>query len=293
MARGRWIWLPGPKRLVAGTDVFMVSAPLALRQFAFVGYESSIEFAQVPFRLGTRDCIVITGPSAGYQVQLAIAQDNLPDIWQALADAGASVSGFAVPAANPAGPSGRPARSAHYSLKELASALTIVLLVDVAAWFGEIALPALAALTSLGFLAAAVIFLVWFYRARVNSSGYGWQHRLASRRDFAARSQLPSWAVIVWFIPVINLWLPFQIMVSIWRASLPDQARAKRAVLPGIWWASLLSFFAVSSFLPASLASHVWYLEVPVYAFGVLAAGLTALLVRQVSSTPPTHPPGP
>jgi hypothetical protein len=90
--RGQWIRLRGPKRLVVGTDAFMVSAPQALREFVFTGRESSIESTQMPSRWVDRDWIVINGQAAGRQVQLAITRDNLPDVWQALAGTGATLT---------------------------------------------------------------------------------------------------------------------------------------------------------------------------------------------------------
>ena len=89
--RGQWIPLRGPKRLTVGTDAFTVSAPQALREFVFRGRESSIAFSQVPSRLVVRDWIVITGQAGGRRAQLAITQDNLPDVWHALAGTGATL----------------------------------------------------------------------------------------------------------------------------------------------------------------------------------------------------------
>ena len=86
--RGVWIRLRGPKRLIVGTDAFMVSAPQALREFVFRGSESSIAFGQA---VNPDDCIMITGQAGGRQVQLAITGDNLPDMWQALAGTGAAL----------------------------------------------------------------------------------------------------------------------------------------------------------------------------------------------------------
>jgi hypothetical protein len=89
--RGQWIPLRGPKRLIVGTDAFMVSAPQTLREFAFRGRESSIAFSQMPSRLAARDWIVITGQAGGRQVQLAITRKgSMPEIWQALAETGAA-----------------------------------------------------------------------------------------------------------------------------------------------------------------------------------------------------------
>ena len=86
--RGVWIRLRGPKRLIVGTDAFMVSAPQSLSEFVFRGSESSIVFGQA---VNPGDCIMITGQAGGRQVQLAITGDNLPDIWQALAGTGAAL----------------------------------------------------------------------------------------------------------------------------------------------------------------------------------------------------------
>lgn len=83
-----WIQLRGPKRLIVGTDAFMISAPQALSEFVFRGSESSIAFGRVK---KPDDCIIITGQARGRQVQLAIRGKNLPDIWQALAGTGAAL----------------------------------------------------------------------------------------------------------------------------------------------------------------------------------------------------------
>jgi hypothetical protein len=88
--RGYWIPLRGPKRLIVGADAFMISVPLALREFVFAGRGSSIAFTRMPSRLVDRDWIVIEGQAGGRQVQLAITQDNLLDVWQALARTGAA-----------------------------------------------------------------------------------------------------------------------------------------------------------------------------------------------------------
>jgi hypothetical protein len=87
-----WIPLRGPKTLIVGTDAFMVCAPLALREYAFTGRESSIALSQAPSLLVNRDWIVITAQAAGRQVRLAITRDNLPEVWQALAGTGATLA---------------------------------------------------------------------------------------------------------------------------------------------------------------------------------------------------------
>jgi hypothetical protein len=88
-ARDYWIPFRGPKRLVVGTDAFMISMPQALREYVFAGCESSIALSQMPSGLAAGEWIVITGQVGGRQVQLAITKkEELPDIWQALAGTG-------------------------------------------------------------------------------------------------------------------------------------------------------------------------------------------------------------
>jgi len=86
-----WVSLGRPMRLIVGTDAFIFEAPNALKEYVFRGSECSIAFSQEPSSVFvTRNWIVITGPARGRQVQLAISNDNLMDIWQALTGAGAA-----------------------------------------------------------------------------------------------------------------------------------------------------------------------------------------------------------
>jgi hypothetical protein len=104
--RGMWISLRGSKRLIVGTDGFMVTASSAtqpLREYVFTGRESSIALSQAPSRVVNRDWIVITGQAGSRQVRLAITRDNLPEVWQALAGTGVTL----VPAPGELGQLGR------------------------------------------------------------------------------------------------------------------------------------------------------------------------------------------
>jgi hypothetical protein len=90
--RGMWIRLRGPKRLTVGTDAFMVSAPLAGREFVFTPRDSSIALSQAPSRIVARDWIVVTRQDGDRQLRLAITRDNLPEVWQALAGTGVTLA---------------------------------------------------------------------------------------------------------------------------------------------------------------------------------------------------------
>jgi Domain of unknown function (DUF4328) len=93
-------------------------------------------------------------------------------------------------------------------------------------------------LVSLGLLAIEVLFLIW-------------QHRAAS----VARSlrypahHSPGWGVGSWFVPVVNLWMPYQAI----RDCLPLGHPARRQVLYA-WVAFLLTTVLL---LPATLVALV------------------------------------
>lgn len=76
--------------------------------------------------------------------------------------------------------------------------------------------PVLVGLVQTGlFLAAGVLFVIWFYRAYENL------RPLAApepRRD-------SGWTLGAWFVPILNLVLPKLMLNEIWRGSDPDPAR--------------------------------------------------------------------
>ncbi len=84
------------------------------------------------------------------------------------------------------------------------------------------------------FIAAAVSLLSWQFRVSSNLSSLG-----AANQRFS-----PRWAVGWWFVPIMNVFRPYQVMAEIWRASDPSVARdtvrwkaSKAAALLGWWWA--------------------------------------------------------
>lgn len=80
-----------------------------------------------------------------------------------------------------------------------------------------------------------ILFLVWIYRSHRNLPALG-----ASGLKYS-----PNWAVGGWFIPIMNLWRPYQVTAEIWKASDPDtsdpegQAWQTTPVSPLLkfWWA--------------------------------------------------------
>ena len=78
---------------------------------------------------------------------------------------------------------------------------------------------------SLMILPFAVLFVVWFRRARINAERHGYRQRRAR-----------GWTFWGWIVPIVNLWFPFQLMGDIWRAGLPAERRGRTAWLPALWW---------------------------------------------------------
>lgn len=79
------------------------------------------------------------------------------------------------------------------------------------------------------FIATVVIFGTWIHRVAQNA-------RAISPEEF---QRSPTMAVGSYFIPIVNLWIPYQAMSEIWRASRnPIGWRQDRAgAFLGWWWA--------------------------------------------------------
>ena len=102
---------------------------------------------------------------------------------------------------------------------------------------------AVALLTLIGFIVAAVMFIRWFHRAYSNLPALG-----------ATNLRFPTWwAIGSWFIPIWNLFRPKQLANDIWRGSNPERPgneypRWEGAAVPALfqwWWA----FFLFSTWL--------------------------------------------
>ncbi|WP_328553833.1 DUF4328 domain-containing protein [Streptomyces sp. NBC_00358] len=73
---------------------------------------------------------------------------------------------------------------------------------------------------------AAVAFLTWFLRVRVNAEVFSPFGHTFSR----------AWARWGWFAPFVNLWRPRRIMAEIWDASRPAGTRGGHGLV-NTWWA--------------------------------------------------------
>jgi tetratricopeptide (TPR) repeat protein len=98
-------------------------------------------------------------------------------------------------------------------------------------------------LNLLAYITTVVLFLMWLYRAHRNLPALGTQNLRFS----------PGWAVGYWFIPIVNIFKPYQVLKEIWKASDPSVdlsetsswKNAPTSHLLGWWWA----FFLISNYL--------------------------------------------
>jgi hypothetical protein len=81
------------------------------------------------------------------------------------------------------------------------------------------------------YVVTAIVFCVWIVRAQKNVWAFGYPQEIT-----------PGWAVGWFFIPVANLWKPYQAMKALWLSSVPDRSHAP--LLP-IWW----TFWLLSNFI--------------------------------------------
>jgi len=85
------------------------------------------------------------------------------------------------------------------------------------------------------FLTSGIAFLVWTYRMHTNATALGGSDYM----EFTA-----GWAVGWYFIPIANLWKPYQALREIAQASHPDYddwLHAPRPAILPMWWALVLA----------------------------------------------------
>lgn len=88
------------------------------------------------------------------------------------------------------------------------------------------------ALNLLGMLAAAVFFVRWLLQARRNVDALGARGLVHAHK----------WALWGWFVPIFNLFRPYQVVEEIWRGSDPQPGRPlailseSTPVMLPVWW---------------------------------------------------------
>lgn len=149
-------------------------------------------------------------------------------------------------------------------------------------------------LTFLALVAAAMVFLTWLWRARINAE------RLCPAEHRWSR----GWTVGAWFVPGVNLWFPRQVVDDIWRTSRPDVPAdtyrvdgLEQSPLVRAWWYAILANVLVVLVLRIETSGEVTVEVLKMAAlYGtistlllVVAAALLSQVIRQIThwqSTP-------
>ena len=149
---------------------------------------------------------------------------------------------------------------------------------------------AIGALYIVAFVATVIAFCMWIHRASTNLPPLGVHDQRFS----------PRWAVGWWFVPIMWLFRPYQVMKEVWKGSYPIQGLVAQAAwrdapaspLLGWWWAAwLLSAWVgdvgVQIFLRGQTTDELItgdWLVVVSEVIGILAIVLVFVLVQQITS---------
>ncbi|MGW4158574.1 DUF4328 domain-containing protein [Streptomyces sp. NPDC004788] len=153
------------------------------------------------------------------------------------------------------------------------------------AMVGGLDLSPLYGVSSLVFLATAVVFIVWFHRLRRNTEVWA--------PDTHSRGV--GWAIGGWFIPIGTLWIPRGVATDIWRASRPDAYAADGRgdfTLINFWWTFWIAGSLadqVSARLSRAADTADGYVTATQWSLAgdgldVVAAVLAILVVRRLTS---------
>jgi hypothetical protein len=128
-------------------------------------------------------------------------------------------------------------------------------------------------------IAAAVVFIRWMYGA----------YRNVELVAPGERRYSPGWAIGSWFVPILNLFRPKQMINDIWRAGGHDAADARPGFLLLSWWllfllSSWIVNFAARSYMSAETAEEIKTGTILYFisdAMAVVCAALAIVIVRK------------
>ena len=127
-------------------------------------------------------------------------------------------------------------------------------------------------------VAAAVVFVIWLWRARVNSEVFCQADHRHSH----------GWVLASWFCPGPNLWYPKQIVDDVWLASDPktpvyadDLRRFRKPALTSVWWCSWVGALAFDVVIRRFL---MWMDPTVGSLRGIALAGTASLLLTVASA---------
>ncbi|MGI0036951.1 MAG: DUF4328 domain-containing protein [Nitrososphaera sp.] len=189
-------------------------------------------------------------------------------------------------------PGNRPPE-AFTPLEGLAKKLSILFILEAVLGFVAVFFTQVTFIPSIIALVALVAFLLWFYRANRNLRALG-----GTGLRFT-----PGWAVVWWFVPIANFWMPYKAAVEMAKAGDPSvgatdreirsQLKAPRLIL--IWW--VFSIASLAALILVAAAAVIWSAsDADAFASGenmpfeLAGAGLTAanlwltiLVIREIT----------
>ncbi|KCZ98534.1 hypothetical protein HPO_09985 [Hyphomonas polymorpha PS728] len=117
-----------------------------------------------------------------------------------------------------------------------------------------------------GLIASVILVSMWTYRAMKNL------HIV----EAVAAAMSPGWAVGWYFIPIANLWKPFEGMLQIWRESHRLAGRPEKvAAYMGWWWATWVASNILANI---SLRLTGFTDPLPTYDVGILVGAVGSVL---------------
>ena len=87
------------------------------------------------------------------------------------------------------------------------------------------------------YLPTGIVFLYWLHRS----------YRNLRELHVGELRFTPGWAVGYWFVPVLNLWRPKQVLDDLWRGTCePIAPGTSKSALIALWWGLLIGGLIVS-----------------------------------------------
>jgi hypothetical protein len=118
-----------------------------------------------------------------------------------------------------------------------------------------------------GLTAVSILRLVWVVVVLITF--YFWVYFMSNNVRALGAEGLkygPVWAIGCFFVPIVCLWKPFQMMEELWKASQNPKAwrEIEQPSILGFWWAgwifsSFLGFFSWSESRSAGIYVHIDY----------------------------------
>lgn len=120
------------------------------------------------------------------------------------------------------------------------------------------------------FIVTGIVFLKWVYRANSNCHGF----------DAQGMKFTPGWSVGYYFVPIVNLYRPYQVMKEIWKVSKNPAHWQNEPGSPllGWWWALWL----ISGFV----GNATFHMQMKAETISNMKAATTASIISGIIDIP-------